>query len=102
MHMGCCLSEEPRQLRVTALSSVPSVPPSAITILGSASQSENKNVSLSCITKSSRPRVLLRWWLGWRQLQPTEETVMDVRRNLGREGYGAWRVPGVIDWHLIG
>ncbi|KAF3818264.1 hypothetical protein GH733_012572 [Mirounga leonina] len=35
-------------------------PPSAITILGSASQSENKNVTLSCITKSSRPRVLLR------------------------------------------
>ncbi|XP_021563320.1 nephrin [Carlito syrichta] len=52
-------------------------PPSAITILGSASQSENRNVTLSCITKSSRPRVLLRWWLGWRQLQPTEETVMD-------------------------
>ncbi|KAM8775342.1 nephrin [Rhynchonycteris naso] len=52
-------------------------PPSAITILGSASQSENKNVTLSCITKSSRPRVLLRWWLGWRQLPPTEETVMD-------------------------
>ncbi|XP_059762308.1 nephrin isoform X1 [Balaenoptera ricei] len=52
-------------------------PPSAITILGSASQSENKNVTLSCITKSSRPRVLLRWWLGWRQLLPTEETVMD-------------------------
>ncbi|XP_057348998.1 nephrin isoform X1 [Manis pentadactyla] len=52
-------------------------PPSALTILGSASQSENKNVTLSCITKSSRPRVLLRWWLGWRQLLPTEETVMD-------------------------
>nr|XP_019605526.1 PREDICTED: nephrin isoform X4 [Rhinolophus sinicus] len=52
-------------------------PPSAITILGSASQSENKNVTLSCITKSSRPRVLLRWWLGWRQLLPTEETVID-------------------------
>ncbi|KAB0394197.1 hypothetical protein E2I00_015263, partial [Balaenoptera physalus] len=33
-------------------------PPSAITILGSASQSENKNVTLSCITKSSRPRGL--------------------------------------------
>ncbi|XP_053459910.1 nephrin isoform X2 [Nycticebus coucang] len=54
-----------------------SFPPSAITILGSASQSENKNVTLSCVTKSSRPRVLLRWWLGWRQLLPTEETVMD-------------------------
>ncbi|XP_003422368.2 nephrin [Loxodonta africana] len=52
-------------------------PPSAITILGSVSQSENKNMTLSCITKSSRPRVLLRWWLGWRQLLPTEETVMD-------------------------
>ncbi|XP_024589587.1 nephrin isoform X7 [Neophocaena asiaeorientalis asiaeorientalis] len=52
-------------------------PPSAITILGSASQSENKNVTLSCITKSSRPRVLLRWWLGWRQLLSTEETVID-------------------------
>ncbi|XP_076989738.1 nephrin [Tamandua tetradactyla] len=52
-------------------------PPSAITILGSASQSENKNMTLSCVTKSSRPRVLLRWWLGWRQLMPTEETVMD-------------------------
>ncbi|XP_055992553.1 nephrin [Sorex fumeus] len=52
-------------------------PPSAVTILGSASQSENKNVTLSCITKSSRPRVLLRWWLGWRQLQPTEEAVVE-------------------------
>ncbi|KAM4825496.1 nephrin isoform 1-T1 [Thomomys bottae] len=52
-------------------------PPSAITILGSASQSENKNVTLCCVTKSSRPRVLLRWWLGGRQLLPTEETVMD-------------------------
>ncbi|XP_023577409.1 nephrin isoform X2 [Octodon degus] len=52
-------------------------PPSAITILGSVSQSENKNVTLCCLTKSSRPKVLLRWWLGGRQLQPTEETVMD-------------------------
>uniref|UniRef100_A0A8C2QD92 Nephrin n=1 Tax=Cricetulus griseus TaxID=10029 RepID=A0A8C2QD92_CRIGR len=52
-------------------------PPSAITILGSATQSENKNVTLCCLTKSSRPRVLLRWWLGGRQLQPTDETVMD-------------------------
>uniref|UniRef100_A0A2K5YY55 NPHS1 adhesion molecule, nephrin n=1 Tax=Mandrillus leucophaeus TaxID=9568 RepID=A0A2K5YY55_MANLE len=51
--------------------------PSAITILGSASQVENKNVTLSCVSKSSRPRVLLRWWLGWRQLLPTEETIMD-------------------------
>ncbi|XP_008826276.1 nephrin isoform X1 [Nannospalax galili] len=52
-------------------------PPSAITILGSTSQSENKNVTLCCVTKSSRPRVLLRWWLGGRQLLPTDETVMD-------------------------
>ncbi|KAK2088261.1 Nephrin [Saguinus oedipus] len=52
-------------------------PPSAIIILGSASQAENKNVTVSCVSKSSRPRVLLRWWLGWRQLLPTEETVMD-------------------------
>uniref|UniRef100_A0A8D2CUY0 Nephrin n=1 Tax=Sciurus vulgaris TaxID=55149 RepID=A0A8D2CUY0_SCIVU len=52
-------------------------PPSAITILGSASQTENKNVTLCCIAKSSRPRVLLQWWLGGRQLLPTDETVMD-------------------------
>ncbi|EDL24018.1 nephrosis 1 homolog, nephrin (human) [Mus musculus] len=52
-------------------------PPSAVTILGSTSQSENKNVTLCCLTKSSRPRVLLRWWLGGRQLLPTDETVMD-------------------------
>ncbi|KAM6223712.1 nephrin [Rhynchocyon petersi] len=52
-------------------------PPRAIIILGSVSQTENKNLTLACISKSSRPRVLLRWWLGWRQLQPTEETVMD-------------------------
>lgn len=69
---------------------LPAVPPSAITILGSASQSENKNVTVSCITKSSRPRVLLRWWLGWRQLQPSEETVMDVRRGSGSWVQG-WR-----------
>nr|XP_021496846.1 nephrin [Meriones unguiculatus] len=52
-------------------------PPSAVTILGSVSQSENKNATLCCLTKSSRPRVLLRWWLGGRQLLPTDETVMD-------------------------
>lgn len=69
------------KLCVSLLPIIPAVPPSAITILGSASQSENKNVTVSCITKSSRPRVLLRWWLGWRQLLPTEETVMDVRRG---------------------
>lgn len=73
------------QLSVSPLSVIPAVPPSAITILGSASQSENKNVTLSCITKSSRPRVLLRWWLGWRQLLSTEEMVIDVRR-----GPGSW------------
>ncbi|XP_012863508.2 nephrin isoform X1 [Echinops telfairi] len=52
-------------------------PPSAVVILGSVSQAENKNITLCCISKSSRPRVLLRWWLGWRQLTPTEETVME-------------------------
>ncbi|XP_017721286.1 PREDICTED: nephrin-like [Rhinopithecus bieti] len=52
-------------------------PPSAITILESASQVENKKVTLSCVSKSSRPWVLLRWWLGWRQLLPMEETIMD-------------------------
>ncbi|XP_004595203.2 nephrin [Ochotona princeps] len=52
-------------------------PPSAITILGSASQSENKNVTLCCVTKSSRPQVQLQWWLGGRQLLATDETVMD-------------------------
>lgn len=78
-------ARHPAELSVSPLSIIPAVPPSALTILGSASQSENKNVTLSCITKSSRPRVLLRWWLGWRQLLPTEETVMDVRR-----GPGSW------------
>ncbi|XP_006899776.1 PREDICTED: nephrin [Elephantulus edwardii] len=52
-------------------------PPSAITILGSVSQAENKNMTLACVSKSSRPQVLLKWWLGWRQLLPTEETVME-------------------------
>uniref|UniRef100_A0A2K6NQN9 Nephrin n=1 Tax=Rhinopithecus roxellana TaxID=61622 RepID=A0A2K6NQN9_RHIRO len=56
--------------------SVPAVPPSAITILESASQVENKKVTLSWVSKSSRPWVLLRWWLGWRQLLPMEETIM--------------------------
>uniref|UniRef100_A0A2K6R0C6 NPHS1 adhesion molecule, nephrin n=1 Tax=Rhinopithecus roxellana TaxID=61622 RepID=A0A2K6R0C6_RHIRO len=64
------------QERMSSLS-VPAVPPSAITILGSASQVENKKVTLSCVSKSSCPWVLLRWWLGWWQLLPMEETIMD-------------------------
>ncbi|KAL4825674.1 hypothetical protein H8958_007612 [Nasalis larvatus] len=60
-------------------------PPSAITVLGSASQVENKKVTLFCVSKSSCPWVLLRWWLGWWQLLPMEETIMDVR-----QGPGSW------------
>lgn len=71
------------------MSLCPAVPPSAITILGSASQSENKNVTLCCVTKSSRPQVQLQWWLGGRQLLATDETVMDVR-GTGHGGGGIW------------
>nr|XP_020832602.1 nephrin isoform X2 [Phascolarctos cinereus] len=52
-------------------------PPSSITILGSTSLDENKTASFSCFTKSSNPGVLLRWWLGWQELRPTDVTVTD-------------------------
>ncbi|XP_036602303.1 nephrin [Trichosurus vulpecula] len=54
-----------------------SFPPSSITILGSTSLDENKTASFSCFTKSSNPGVLLRWWLGWQELRPTDVTVTD-------------------------
>ncbi|XP_007491913.2 nephrin isoform X1 [Monodelphis domestica] len=52
-------------------------PPSSIIILGSTSLEENKTTSFSCYTKPSNPEVLLRWWLGWRELVPTDVTVTD-------------------------
>ncbi|KAM9039366.1 nephrin [Sarcophilus harrisii] len=52
-------------------------PPSSVIILGSPSLEENKTTSFSCFTKPSNPAVLLRWWLGWQELPPTDVTVTE-------------------------
>uniref|UniRef100_A0A8C4WLV8 NPHS1 adhesion molecule, nephrin n=1 Tax=Gopherus evgoodei TaxID=1825980 RepID=A0A8C4WLV8_9SAUR len=46
--------------------------PTEVSILGSSSTPENKQISLSCSTTPSNPPVQLRWWLGWRELTTTE------------------------------
>uniref|UniRef100_A0A8C0IT28 NPHS1 adhesion molecule, nephrin n=1 Tax=Chelonoidis abingdonii TaxID=106734 RepID=A0A8C0IT28_CHEAB len=72
------------QLRCEAMNQVSPLPlvasvtlrvvflPTEISILGSSSTPENKQISLSCSTTPSNPPVQLRWWLGWRELTTTE------------------------------
>uniref|UniRef100_A0A8C8VJD2 NPHS1 adhesion molecule, nephrin n=1 Tax=Pelusios castaneus TaxID=367368 RepID=A0A8C8VJD2_9SAUR len=52
--------------------------PTEVSILGSSSTAENKQISLSCSTAPSNPPVQLRWWLGWRELITTEVTVTEA------------------------
>ncbi|NXN92824.1 NPHN protein, partial [Rhinopomastus cyanomelas] len=47
-------------------------PPSEVTITGTPSVVENGSVTLSCSSAPSNPPVRLRWWLGGRQLVPSE------------------------------
>ncbi|TFJ98015.1 Nephrin [Platysternon megacephalum] len=75
------------QLRCEAMNQVSPLPllasvtlhvvflPTEVSILGSSSTPENKQISLSCSTTPSNPPVQLRWWLGWRELTTTEVTV---------------------------
>ncbi|XP_061452857.1 nephrin [Rhineura floridana] len=52
--------------------------PEQVKIIGSSSTEENKEISLSCSTSPSNPPVLVRWWLGWRELNATEVTVLEA------------------------
>ncbi|KAM9114213.1 nephrin isoform 2-T2 [Pangshura tecta] len=52
--------------------------PTEVSIVGSSSTPENKQISLSCSTTPSNPPVQLRWWLGWRELTTTEVTVTEA------------------------
>ncbi|XP_044847632.1 nephrin isoform X2 [Mauremys mutica] len=61
-----------------ALRSHEPVLPTEVSILGSSSTPENKQISLSCSTTPSNPPVQLRWWLGWRELTTTEVTVTEA------------------------
>uniref|UniRef100_A0A8D0BBY2 NPHS1 adhesion molecule, nephrin n=1 Tax=Salvator merianae TaxID=96440 RepID=A0A8D0BBY2_SALMN len=46
--------------------------PEQVKIIGSTSAPENKEISVSCSASPSNPPVLLRWWLGWKELNATE------------------------------
>ncbi|NWH43523.1 NPHN protein, partial [Fregata magnificens] len=49
-------------------------PPAEVTIAGTPTVAENGTVALSCTSAPSNPPVQLRWWLGGRELAPTETT----------------------------
>ncbi|KAJ7304157.1 hypothetical protein JRQ81_011686 [Phrynocephalus forsythii] len=53
-------------------------PPEQVKIIGSTSTQENKEISLSCSTSPSNPPVFLRWWLGWRELNASEVTILEA------------------------
>ncbi|XP_063168365.1 nephrin [Candoia aspera] len=53
-------------------------PPEQVKITGTSSTQENREISLSCSTSTSNPPVMLRWWLGWRELNATEATVSEA------------------------
>ncbi|KAM9603005.1 LOW QUALITY PROTEIN: nephrin [Morphnus guianensis] len=49
-------------------------PPAEVTIAGTPTVAENGTVALSCTSSPSNPPVQLRWWLGGRELTPTDVT----------------------------
>ncbi|XP_075268728.1 LOW QUALITY PROTEIN: nephrin [Opisthocomus hoazin] len=49
-------------------------PPAEVTIAGTPTVAENGTLTLSCTSAPSNPPVQLRWWLGGRELVPTETT----------------------------
>uniref|UniRef100_A0A8C5SW59 NPHS1 adhesion molecule, nephrin n=1 Tax=Laticauda laticaudata TaxID=8630 RepID=A0A8C5SW59_LATLA len=53
-------------------------PPEQVKIIGSSSTEENKEIFLTCSTSTSNPPVMLRWWLGWRELNATETTISEA------------------------
>lgn len=54
------------------------VPPEQVKIIGSSSTEENQEIFLTCSTSTSNPPVMLRWWLGWRELNATETAISQV------------------------
>ncbi|XP_061109515.1 nephrin [Conger conger] len=51
--------------------------PSKLQVRGSSEAVEGKEVTLSCSASSSNPPVQIRWWLGFRELNTTVETVTE-------------------------
>ncbi|XP_013929921.1 PREDICTED: nephrin [Thamnophis sirtalis] len=53
-------------------------PPEQVKITGSSSTEENQEIFLTCSTSTSNPPVMLRWWLGWRELNATETAISEA------------------------
>ncbi|XP_015672453.1 nephrin [Protobothrops mucrosquamatus] len=53
-------------------------PPEHVKIIGSSSTEENQEIFLTCSTSTSNPPVMLRWWLGWRELNATEIAISEA------------------------
>ncbi|XP_066843109.1 LOW QUALITY PROTEIN: nephrin [Anser cygnoides] len=58
-------------------------PPAEVTISGGSTVAENGTLALSCTSAPSNPPVTLRWWLGGRELEPTETARIPRRRGGG-------------------
>uniref|UniRef100_A0A672H2F9 NPHS1 adhesion molecule, nephrin n=1 Tax=Salarias fasciatus TaxID=181472 RepID=A0A672H2F9_SALFA len=65
-----------------------------ITLLGSLTAAEGQNLSLSCHASSSNPPVLVRWWLGYKELNDTVgdnggmTTISNMTHQVSREEDG--------------
>ncbi|XP_070620253.1 nephrin [Erythrolamprus reginae] len=53
-------------------------PPEEVQITGSSSIEENQEIFLTCSTSTSNPPVMLRWWLGWRELNATQTAISEA------------------------
>ncbi|ETE63699.1 Nephrin, partial [Ophiophagus hannah] len=53
-------------------------PPEQVKIIGSSSTEENQEIFLTCSTSTSNPPVMLRWWLGWKELNATETAISEA------------------------
>ncbi|XP_034279551.1 nephrin [Pantherophis guttatus] len=53
-------------------------PPEQVKITGSSSTEENQEIFLTCSTSTSNPPVMLRWLLGWRELNATETAISEA------------------------
>lgn len=73
------------------------VPPEHVKIIGSSSTEENQEIFLTCSTSTSNPPVMLRWWLGWRELNATEIAISEVGNIKSLKDHEAGGMISLVD-----
>lgn len=69
------------------------VEPAEVTLLGSLTAIEGRDLHLTCTASSSNPPVQIRWWLGHKELNASAVAVEEVRVWRTASGRGWTRCP---------